>query len=261
MKSKIGRNEICPCGSGLKFKKCCFLKDKEKPAFNNQKEWNDWCEIVSKLPFRAEITSENGSEHSMKVTSAKIIRNGNEEILFEDEIELKTNTIVGDKFEHSKAIFIVPQNNKEPIIKTIGNASVSNNNFINNISIEGNHKKLKVKSISGLFASTKIGLQRDTQQKYFQLFFGVEGKEEKIESSGMKDRPHIDFFPNANGKFIRLSSYKCQLDFNSGYDKINKIIYPSFVNILIEDYNENLEIEFKYENNVAILCDMKFKKA
>jgi hypothetical protein len=27
---KIGRNEPCPCGSGLKFKKCC-LDPKEKP--------------------------------------------------------------------------------------------------------------------------------------------------------------------------------------------------------------------------------------
>jgi len=24
---RVGRNEPCPCGSGLKFKKCCFTKD------------------------------------------------------------------------------------------------------------------------------------------------------------------------------------------------------------------------------------------
>ena len=29
--TKIGRNEPCPCGSGLKYKKCCLLKsDQEK---------------------------------------------------------------------------------------------------------------------------------------------------------------------------------------------------------------------------------------
>lgn len=27
---KIGRNEPCPCGSGLKFKKCCI----DKPEYN-----------------------------------------------------------------------------------------------------------------------------------------------------------------------------------------------------------------------------------
>lgn len=25
---KIGRNDKCPCGSGLKYKKCCLNKDK-----------------------------------------------------------------------------------------------------------------------------------------------------------------------------------------------------------------------------------------
>ena len=25
--SKIGRNDICPCGSGLKFKKCCQARE------------------------------------------------------------------------------------------------------------------------------------------------------------------------------------------------------------------------------------------
>src|SRR6266478_8485741 len=28
---KIGRNDPCPCGSGLKFKKCCLIKVMEKP--------------------------------------------------------------------------------------------------------------------------------------------------------------------------------------------------------------------------------------
>ena len=26
-KRKIGRNELCPCGSGLKYKKCCLLNN------------------------------------------------------------------------------------------------------------------------------------------------------------------------------------------------------------------------------------------
>ena len=29
MSDKIGRNDPCPCGSGLKYKKCCLKKDKE----------------------------------------------------------------------------------------------------------------------------------------------------------------------------------------------------------------------------------------
>ena len=26
---KVGRNSLCPCGSGLKFKKCCIYKNEE----------------------------------------------------------------------------------------------------------------------------------------------------------------------------------------------------------------------------------------
>jgi len=26
---KIGRNELCPCGSGKKYKKCCLRKNKQ----------------------------------------------------------------------------------------------------------------------------------------------------------------------------------------------------------------------------------------
>ena len=29
MSSKTGRNELCPCGSGLKYKRCCALKEAE----------------------------------------------------------------------------------------------------------------------------------------------------------------------------------------------------------------------------------------
>ncbi len=32
MNKKAGRNELCPCGSGKKFKKCCALK----PRFSIQ---------------------------------------------------------------------------------------------------------------------------------------------------------------------------------------------------------------------------------
>lgn len=28
-KDKISRNDLCPCGSGLKFKKCCRLKNEK----------------------------------------------------------------------------------------------------------------------------------------------------------------------------------------------------------------------------------------
>ncbi len=34
--SKVGRNEPCPCGSGIKFKRCCLRKEQEQPASRTQ---------------------------------------------------------------------------------------------------------------------------------------------------------------------------------------------------------------------------------
>jgi hypothetical protein len=34
---KIGRNEICPCGSGKKYKKCCLISSQVKEAFSRQR--------------------------------------------------------------------------------------------------------------------------------------------------------------------------------------------------------------------------------
>lgn len=35
---KIGRNELCACGSGKKYKKCCIEKDKEKFLLNKEEK-------------------------------------------------------------------------------------------------------------------------------------------------------------------------------------------------------------------------------
>ncbi len=32
---KVGRNDPCPCGSGLKYKKCCMLKEQQRNSFDN----------------------------------------------------------------------------------------------------------------------------------------------------------------------------------------------------------------------------------
>lgn len=33
---KIGRNDLCPCGSGLKYKKCCLNKKEKLGLFEEQ---------------------------------------------------------------------------------------------------------------------------------------------------------------------------------------------------------------------------------
>jgi len=260
MKSKVGRNNRCPCGSGAKYKDCCIKKSKSGLVLKSQNDWNKWVEKVSKLPFRAEVSSADGAEVSMKVSSAKVIRGDSEEILFNDEIEISTNKTSGDSTKSSKATFIVPQGDEsQPEIATIGNASVSNAKETLSLSLLNNTRKMRAKSQGNLWASAKIGLQRNTGQQFFQLFFGVEGEKEEIDDSGMKNRPHIDFYPSGSGKFIRISGYKCELHSKQGYSKIDKLIFPREVRIVLEENHDELFLKFIFEGNMAILAEIKFK--
>lgn len=37
---KLGRNDPCPCGSGKKYKKCCYLREQSPTAENSLKPQN-----------------------------------------------------------------------------------------------------------------------------------------------------------------------------------------------------------------------------
>ena len=43
MTQKIGRNAPCPCGSGKKFKKCCYGKDR----FNQPKDYKEVHHVIA----------------------------------------------------------------------------------------------------------------------------------------------------------------------------------------------------------------------
>ena len=67
------------------------------------------------LPFRAEVSSVDGSSSSMKVQNAKIVVDGVETTLLDDEITLSTNTVEGDKTNRSTSILSIPvDNNSSP---------------------------------------------------------------------------------------------------------------------------------------------------
>jgi tetratricopeptide (TPR) repeat protein len=36
--NKVGRNDLCPCGSGKKYKKCCMMKDEAKNLENSSND-------------------------------------------------------------------------------------------------------------------------------------------------------------------------------------------------------------------------------
>lgn len=251
------RNKLCFCGSGKQIKKCCLTEKQQliKQDLDKQKEHKDWVSwnerVFSKGSFFAEIQSTNGISRSMKVCNASITKNGVTTTLFEDEITLSVNSVTGDKIGESSAIFIVPQdNNKSAKIKISGNASVVNKKEHYNINIINNKKKLKCKSNNGLSATLRIGKQIDENFDYFDVIFGLAGKEEIANSEGVKNRPHVTFYPSGNGKFIRLSNYPCDFESELGYCPNGNDIFPSKLVIHIKDFFEKLVLNFKFNQQI-----------
>lgn len=50
---KIGRNDLCPCGSGSKYKKCCLIKQQE--YFNKQVEMQKQVEELIEKTSQTDI--------------------------------------------------------------------------------------------------------------------------------------------------------------------------------------------------------------
>ena len=52
---KVGRNELCPCGSGKKYKKCCLLNDQKNMIVND---------VISELEYK--ITDEPVNDNDIR---------------------------------------------------------------------------------------------------------------------------------------------------------------------------------------------------
>ena len=62
----VGRNELCPCGSGRKYKKCCLEKDKAKDIARNRIKLGEkqFDNVITKI---SESTSEDYKAYTKKV--------------------------------------------------------------------------------------------------------------------------------------------------------------------------------------------------
>jgi hypothetical protein len=199
------------------------------------------------LAFFSKVTSSSGSAAGVKISNASIIIDGEETVLIDDDINLQTNSIDGDNTNRSSAELRVPFDSKQkPEIKTQGNATVKNGDISYYIEISGNPKKLKIKSDKGLFAIIRLVEQRNGGYYYFDILFGKKGETEKLNNRTEKTRPHIAFYPDGNGKFLRLSNYECQLSSVLDYKPEECQIVPSIVEIHPTKFIEKIVLKFEY---------------
>lgn len=69
---KVGRNELCPCGSGIKYKKCCLRKTDEQRLAEAIVEANA---IVKKERYIKQCLHPNQNECSGGIIRAHAIQN------------------------------------------------------------------------------------------------------------------------------------------------------------------------------------------
>ena len=119
---------------------------------------------------------------------------------------------------------------------------------------------MTVKSESGsLFVIAGTQMDRVTKIKCFDLIFGERGKTENLDGAGEKQRPHLVFYPDGNGAFIRLAGHDCEIESEMHYNSTEKQIVPSALRIKSNLYKELILIEFSMKDkNHVILDKMSF---
>ena len=122
-------------------------------------------------------------------------------------------------------------------------------------------KEWKIESSAGLYALMSLGYQRDQNFQYFNILFGAKGQPETVDPEGRKSRPHISLYPDGNGKFIRLSQYKCVLHSRLNYDPSTGVISPATISIDCQDFAEQLVLKFEFhpDATTVVLSEAAFE--
>lgn len=203
------------------------------------------------LPIAAEIKSESGEPASMTIGHATF----NGKTVIDDEITLTVNSGGHEKEGSSEASVSFPVDGSKPKIKTSGDGSVTNDKGYFSIKTSSGTRYMRPKNKGKVFAKVSVGKQRDTGTDYIDVLTGESGKTETTDESGTKDRGHLAFYPDGNGKYIRLieSGYQFEITATQGYDKTTKKIIPSEIRVTLAEYDETLVLKFSLENNSATI--------
>ena len=243
-------NLPCVCGSGKPFKRCCRDRPKNSISLHEKA-------MAGMLIPMVRIKSTGGESAGVTVSHIAVTRNGETTTHLKEPITLQTNGAAGDKTHVAAAALVFSSGSETPAqIHTLGNATVSNAPRIPvGLALGGNGKKMRCVSESGLFAIVRLAVQRDTQVGYFDVIFGTKGQDERVDESGQKNRPHIALHPDGNGKFLRLSSHRCELEGNMAYLPKRQNIAPVSFRVRLLDCDEALCLLFTSAESSTIMLE------
>ncbi len=122
---KIGRNQLCPCGSGLKYKKCCLNKIKE----DNKMLDVDDIRYMEKHNFIDPFTYHDNYIHTKKVKATKI----NKKLLniYDNKEKLSTKNIIEDYLEIMNYVLNYAEKNDVHTIEKLDDANLISDFMIN----------------------------------------------------------------------------------------------------------------------------------
>jgi len=251
----ISRNSKCPCGSELRYKNCCGRLD--RPGSLNRISQGG-------LPATVHIESDGEGEAGVIVSGMEMtVGDVTHTLLEEDEkVTVSTNNVKGDKFLKSSATISIPfEKELDGVISIKGNASVSKGKEKHSIAITDGKAKLKAKNDKGLFCVVRVRHQQNEGLHFFDVLFGVQGEKEELSDQGIKNRPHLAFYPDGSGKFIRLSGNDCVLSTSLTFKKESNSIYPSYVEVKTKSLDASILLFFGFDDirESVILESVKFE--
>lgn len=208
------------------------------------------------------IRSSGGESSGITVERIAVTRNGVTTVHLDEPISLNTNAAPGDKTEVAGAVLTFPSDSTTSAkIHTVGNASVSRVPTPVQVALSNGVRLLRCTSESGFFAVAKVKTQRDIGQGYFDLIFGAGGRQVKLDEDGRKNRPHISLSPDGNGKFLRLSGHRCEVQAEMVYLPELHRISPVTFRVRLVEHGETLCLAFVHEESACVvLQSIHFEK-
>lgn len=239
---KIGRNEKCPCGSGIKYKNCCLLRFEVTSASSTSMFPED-------LEFRAIVTSGSSSPASVTVAGASVNTGQGERVLVTQSTTVAVNAVPGTAVAGSSAVLAIPASQaRGGRIEVEGNAAVSVARTPRSLAIKGGQKELRASNATGLWVRATVVTQRDTGEGYFDFLFGTKGAPEVVDEAGNKQRPHLAVWADGNGKFVRLEGHPSEI---SGYMHYETTSGVQADRLSIRSLVHNVTIDVQFENHPA----------
>lgn len=121
---KIGRNELCPCGSGKKYKQCCLNKIKDEKKYDI-----DDAKFMGMHSFIEPFTYHNNYIHTKKVKFSKL----NKKLLniYGNRNNMDIKNIIGDYLEIMNHIFDYADEHNIHTIKELDNENLISDFLIN----------------------------------------------------------------------------------------------------------------------------------